>query len=128
MSNDPVKDLALVVKLAEERRLFGDMLKRVRSISENDAITLGRLMSERAYVVGLIDRHFEDRENHFRKSFDFQYTDNFIGAIEHVVSTTRQRALHDALEAVRETMDDKKERRPGHVMAAIGELMEKKKV
>ncbi len=123
----PVEDLALVVKLAQEREKLGSMLGRVRKLHESDEFTLERLISERHYVVGLIDAHFEDRENNFKLPYDPHYSDFFKGAITNVVATTRYKALHDALQAVREVMDGENESRPGHVMAVIVELMEKAK-
>jgi hypothetical protein len=123
--SNPIDDFAYVLRMAQERVALGHELTRERTVSESAHETLDRLRRERAYVVVIIDRHFKGRENHVKRSFDFDYKENLPEAIEHVVSTTRHKALHDALEAVRAVMDDKKERRPGHVMAEITELMKK---
>jgi hypothetical protein len=89
MSEDPVKSLAMVVRLAEERQAFGNLLKRVRDISENDRDTLLRLMAERDYVVGMIDRHFEGRENPFKRPFEYDYKTTLKGALEHLMAAKK---------------------------------------
>jgi hypothetical protein len=86
--NDPVKDLASVVSMAEERREFGNMLTRVRQISESHKMTLERVLEERNYVVALLDvffkDRFQDRTNPFKDQFDYQYGRAFKGAMENV--------------------------------------------
>jgi hypothetical protein len=85
---DPVESLSQVVKLAEERRVLNNLLKRVRDVSETDAQTLTRIISERDYLVALIDGHFNGRNNPFRSpsAFDYNYTHTLPGAMEHVFS------------------------------------------
>lgn len=82
---DPVNALAAVVALAKERQVFGDTLTRVRRVTERDEETLKRLISERDYVIGIIDRHFEGRDNPFKESGEHGYKRNLMAALEHVV-------------------------------------------
>jgi hypothetical protein len=86
--SDAVKSLATVVALAEERQKFGFMLSPARKFTETDEMTLKRILSERQYVVALLDEFFKKRfeglVNPFKDTVEYEYKRTFHGAMEHV--------------------------------------------
>ncbi len=80
--DEPVRYLAQVVKMAEERMTIGNLLCAVRRIDESDINTLKRLIEERAKVVQMLrDRGIP------HDHFDWDYKDYgaYINGVEKVL-------------------------------------------
>ena len=75
MSEDPVKALQHVVKLAQERERFIDMFASQRRAHESDFETLDRILQERAFIVKLFEMHQIKHAPH-----DYSYRSSFIEA------------------------------------------------
>lgn len=91
----PVQSLKAVVMLAEEREAMGTMLTRFRSLSDTDMKTLDRILSDRYYLVELLNKFFEGRNNPFREPFEHQYQQSLRGALEHVFAFATSSRKHD---------------------------------
>lgn len=82
----PIQSLEDVLNRAKAHELMVVKLMRVRQISESVDGTIDRLLSERDYLVALLDRFFEGRPNPFKEFPNDAYIWKMRGAIEHVFS------------------------------------------